>query len=144
RKIAPALAAGCTVIIKPATLTPLTALAFGQILLEAGVPEGVVSIAPTSKARPVTGPLIQDRRLHKLSFTGTTEVGRALLKEAADNVLRTSMELGGCAPFIVFEEAHLDAALVGARLAKLRNMGEACTAANSFLVHESLAEEFAR
>ena len=144
RKIAPALAAGCTVILKPATLPPLTALAFGQILLEAGVPEGVVSILPTSKARPVTGPLIQDRRLRKLSFTGSTEVGRALLREAADNVLRTSMELGGCAPFIVFEDADLDAALTGARQAKLRNMGEACTAANSFLVHESLAEEFGR
>ncbi|WP_324649965.1 NAD-dependent succinate-semialdehyde dehydrogenase [Georgenia sp. H159] len=144
RKIAPALAAGCTVILKPATLTPLTALAFGQILIDAGVPEGVVSIVPTSKARPVTGPLIQDRRLRKLSFTGSTEVGRALLKEAADNVLRTSMELGGCAPFIVFEDADLDAALLGARQAKLRNMGEACTAANSFLVHESVAEEFSR
>lgn len=144
RKIAPALAAGCTVILKPATLTPLTALAFGQILLEAGVPAGVVNIVPTSSARPVTGPLIQDRRLRKLSFTGSTEVGQALLKEAADNVLRTSMELGGRAPFIVFEDADLDAALLGARQAKLRNMGEACTAANSFLVHESLAEEFTR
>ena len=144
RKIAPALAAGCTVILKPATLTPLTALAFGQILLEAGVPDGVVNIVPTSSARTVTGPLLQDRRLRKLSFTGSTAVGRSLLKDAADNVLRTSMELGGCAPFIVFEDADLDAALTGARQAKLRNMGEACTAANSFLVHESLAEEFAR
>ena len=144
RKIAPALAAGCTVILKPATLTPLTSLAFGQILIDAGIPQGVVSIVPTSHARPVTGPIIQDRRLRKLSFTGSTEVGMALLREAAGNVLRTSMELGGCAPFIVFEDADLDAALVGARQAKLRNMGEACTAANRFLVHESVAEEFGR
>ena len=142
RKIAPALAAGCTVILKPATLTPLTALAFGQVLLDAGIPPGVVNILPTSNARPVTGPLIQDRRLRKLSFTGSTQVGRALLQEAAGNVLRTSMELGGLAPFLVFEDADLDAALLGARQAKLRNMGEACTAANRFLVHESLAEEF--
>lgn len=144
RKIAPALAAGCTVILKPAALTPLTALALGQILIDAGVPDGVVNILPTSSARTVTGPLLQDRRLRKLSFTGSTEVGRALLREAADNVLRTSMELGGCAPFLLFEDADLDAALVGARQAKLRNMGEACTAANRFLVHESLAEEFSR
>ncbi len=144
RKIAPALAAGCTVILKPAALTPLTALALGQILLDAGVPDGVVNIVPTSSAQPVTGPLIRDRRLRKLSFTGSTEVGRALLGAAADNVLRTSMELGGCAPFIVLEDADLDAALAGARQAKLRNMGEACTAANRFLVHESVAEEFSR
>nr|WP_226924387.1 NAD-dependent succinate-semialdehyde dehydrogenase [Georgenia satyanarayanai] len=144
RKIAPALAAGCTVILKPAALTPLTALALGQILLDAGVPDGVVNILPTSAARAVTGPLLRDRRLRKLSFTGSTEVGRALLRDAADNVLRTSMELGGSAPFIVFADADLDAALVGARQAKLRNMGEACTAANRFLVHESVAEEFSR
>lgn len=144
RKIAPALAAGCTVILKPAALTPLTALAFGQILVDVGVPEGVVSIVPTSRAQPVTGPLIQDRRLRKLSFTGSTPVGVALLKEAADNVLRTSMELGGCAPFIVFEDADIETAVAGARQAKLRNMGEACTAANRFYVHESVADEFAR
>ncbi|WP_454085433.1 NAD-dependent succinate-semialdehyde dehydrogenase [Georgenia sp. Marseille-Q6866] len=144
RKIAPALAAGCTVVLKPAALTPLTALALGRILLDAGVPDGVVNIVPTSSARTVTGPLLQDRRLRKLSFTGSTEVGRSLLREAADNVLRTSMELGGSAPFIVFGDADLDAALVGARQAKLRNMGEACTAANRFLVHEDVAEEFSR
>lgn len=144
RKVAPALAAGCTLILKPSTLTPLTALAFGQILQDAGVPEGVVSVLPTSHTPPVTGPLIRDRRLRKLSFTGSTAVGQALLREAADNVLRTSMELGGCAPFIVFEDADLDAALEGALKAKLRNMGEACTAANRFLVHESVAEEFSR
>ncbi|MBD8061556.1 NAD-dependent succinate-semialdehyde dehydrogenase [Oceanitalea stevensii] len=144
RKIAPALAAGCTVVLKPAALTPLTALALGQILLDAGVPDGVVNIVPTSSARTVTGPLLQDRRLRKLSFTGSTEVGRALLKEAAGNVLRTSMELGGSAPFVVFADADLDAALAGARQAKLRNMGEACTAANRFLVHEDVAEEFSR
>jgi succinate-semialdehyde dehydrogenase/glutarate-semialdehyde dehydrogenase len=142
RKIAPALAAGCTTLLKPAALTPLTALAFGQILIDAGVPAGVVSILPTSRAQAVTGPLIQDRRLRKLSFTGSTEVGVALLKEAADNVLRTSMELGGCAPFIVFEDADVEKAVAGARQAKLRNMGEACTAANRFYVHASVVERF--
>lgn len=144
RKAAPALAAGCTVILKPAELTPLTALAFGQIMMDAGVPPGVVNILPTSDAISVTGPLIRDSRLRKLSFTGSTKVGMALLREAADNVLRTSMELGGCAPFIVFEDADVEEALAGARYAKMRNMGEACTAANRFLVHESLAEEFAQ
>ncbi|MFC7404613.1 NAD-dependent succinate-semialdehyde dehydrogenase [Georgenia alba] len=143
RKIAPALAAGCTTILKPANATPLTALAFGQILREVGVPDGVVNIIPTNTAQPVTGPIIQDRRLRKLSFTGSTAVGSALLKEAADNVLRTSMELGGCAPFLVFEDADLDAAVAGARLAKLRNMGEACTAANRLYVHRSIADDFA-
>lgn len=142
RKIAPALAAGCTTILKPAALTPLTALAFAEILHEVGVPAGVVNVLPTSNAQAVTGPIIADPRLRKLSFTGSTQVGKALLREAADNVLRSSMELGGCAPFIVFADADLDAALRGARQAKLRNMGEACTAANRFLVHESLAEEF--
>ncbi|HLS49826.1 MAG TPA: NAD-dependent succinate-semialdehyde dehydrogenase [Actinomycetaceae bacterium] len=142
RKIAPALAAGCTTILKPAALTPLTALAFAQILHDVGIPPGVVNVLPTSEAQAVTGPIIADPRLRKLSFTGSTQVGKALLREAADNVLRTSMELGGCAPFIVFDDADLDAALRGARQAKLRNMGEACTAANRFLVHESLAEEF--
>lgn len=144
RKLAPALAAGCTAILKPATLTPLTALAFAEILHEVGVPPGVVNLLPTSCAQPVTGPILADPRLRKLSFTGSTQVGKALLEEAAGNVLRTSMELGGCAPFIVFEDADLDAALLGARQAKLRNMGEACTAANHFLVHESLGDEFAR
>ncbi|ROR72566.1 NAD-dependent succinate-semialdehyde dehydrogenase [Bogoriella caseilytica] len=143
RKIAPALAAGCTVVLKPAEATPLTSLAFAQILAEAGLPDGVVNVIPTSDAQPVTGPIIQDRRLRKLSFTGSTAVGKALLGEASQNVLRTSMELGGCAPFLVFEDADLDVALQAARAAKLRNIGEACTAANSFYVHESLAEEFA-
>ncbi|MDD9205387.1 aldehyde dehydrogenase family protein, partial [Georgenia sp. 10Sc9-8] len=139
RKIAPALAAGCTVILKPAAMTPLTALAFGQILQEVGVPEGVVNIVPTSSSSPVTGPIIKDRRLRKLSFTGSTEVGRTLLAEASENVLKTSMELGGCAPFIVFEDADIPEAVAGAKAAKLRNMGEACTAANRFYVHESVA-----
>jgi succinate-semialdehyde dehydrogenase/glutarate-semialdehyde dehydrogenase len=143
RKIAPALAAGCTVVLKPAAATPLTALAFGEVLREVGVPAGVVNIVPTATAQPVTGPLVADPRLRKLSFTGSTEVGSALLREAADRVLRTSMELGGCAPFLVFDDADLEAAVAGARLAKLRNMGEACTAANRFYVQEAVADEFA-
>ncbi|GAA4415303.1 NAD-dependent succinate-semialdehyde dehydrogenase [Georgenia halophila] len=143
RKIAPALAAGCTVILKPSDATPLTALAFGEILREVGVPDGVVNIIPTRFAPPVTGPVIKDRRLRKLSFTGSTAVGSALLKEAADNVLRTSMELGGCAPLIVFEDADIAEVVTGTKMAKLRNMGEACTAANRLYVHESIAEEFA-
>lgn len=144
RKAAPALAAGCTTILKPANLTPLTALAFGNVCREVGIPRGVVNVIPAAEARPVTGPIIADRRLRKLSFTGSTPVGMALMKEAAANVVRTSMELGGCAPFIVFEDADLEAALAAARITKLRNMGEACNAANSFYVHASLADEFAR
>ena len=142
RKIAPAIAAGCTMVVKPAALTPLTTLLLTSVLEEAGLPAGVLNVVPTSNAGKVTGPLLQDPRLRKLSFTGSTEVGRSLLKDAADQVLRTSMELGGNAPFLVFEDADLDAAVDGAMLAKLRNMGEACTAANRFIVHESLAEEF--
>ena len=142
RKIAPALAAGCTSVLKPAALTPLTALLFAEVLREAGVPDGVVNVIPTTRAGAVTGPLITDPRLRKLSFTGSTEVGRRLIADAAHQVLRVSMELGGNAPFLVFEDADVDAAVEGALLAKLRNGGEACVAANRFLVHESVAEEF--
>jgi succinate-semialdehyde dehydrogenase/glutarate-semialdehyde dehydrogenase len=143
RKIAPALAAGCTAIIKPAELTPLTTLYFAKLLQDAGLPAGVLGVLTTSKSSAISAPIISDLRLRKLSFTGSTPVGVALLKQAADNVLRTSMELGGNAPFIVFEDADLDKAVDGAMLAKFRNIGEACTAANRFIVHESIADEFA-
>ena len=143
RKIAPALAAGCTVIIKPAALTPLTTLLFVKLLEEVGLPAGVVNVLTTSSSGAVSEPVITDRRLRKLSFTGSTPVGVALLKQAADGVLRTSMELGGNAPFIVFEDADLDKAVEGALTAKFRNIGQACTAANRFIVHESVADEFA-
>jgi succinate-semialdehyde dehydrogenase/glutarate-semialdehyde dehydrogenase len=144
RKIAPALAAGCTVIVKPADLTPLTTLAFVRLLEEAGLPAGVVNVVTTTRSPEVCAPILADPRLRKLSFTGSTAVGRALLRQAADGVLRTSMELGGNAPFLVFEDADLDRAVDGAMLAKFRNMGEACTAANRFLVHEDVADEFTR
>jgi succinate-semialdehyde dehydrogenase/glutarate-semialdehyde dehydrogenase len=144
RKIAPALAAGCTVVIKPAELTPLTTLYFAKLLADAGLPAGVVNVITTSSSQLVSAPIIADPRLRKLSFTGSTAVGRALLKQAADGVLRTSMELGGNAPFVVFGDADLDKAVDGAMLAKFRNIGQACTAANRFIVHESLAEEFSR
>ena len=144
RKIAPAIAAGCTMIVKPATLTPLTTLLLTSVLEEVGLPAGVLNVIPTSNAGAVTGPIIKDPRLRKLSFTGSTEVGRSLLKDSADQILRTSMELGGNAPFLVFEDADLDSAVEGAMIAKLRNMGEACTAANRFLVHESVAEQFSK
>ncbi|MDR6612090.1 NAD-dependent succinate-semialdehyde dehydrogenase [Leifsonia sp. 1010] len=144
RKIAPALAAGCTVVVKPAELTPLTTLFFAQLLADAGVPAGVVNVIPTSTARTVSEPIIADPRLRKLSFTGSTPVGRSLLAQAGQNVLRTSMELGGNAPFVVFGDADLDKAVEGAMLAKFRNIGQACTAANRFIVHESVADEFAR
>jgi succinate-semialdehyde dehydrogenase / glutarate-semialdehyde dehydrogenase len=143
RKIAPAIAAGCTMIVKPATLTPLTTLLFAHTLEKAGLPPGVLNVIPTSTAGAVTGPLITDPRLRKLSFTGSTEIGRSLLEASAHQVLRTSMELGGNAPFIVFDDADIDGAVDGALIAKLRNMGEACTAANRFIVHESIAAEFA-
>jgi succinate-semialdehyde dehydrogenase/glutarate-semialdehyde dehydrogenase len=142
RKLAPALAAGCTSVLKPAPETPLTALAFVALLEEVGLPPGVLNAVTTTRAAEVTAPLIQDRRLRKLSFTGSTAVGRELLSQAASNVLRTSMELGGNAPFIVFDDADLPAAVAGAMQAKLRNMGEACTAANRFIVHERVAEKF--
>ena len=142
RKIGPALAAGCTVVLKPAKETPLTALAVAGILAEAGVPDGVVNVLPTSKPGPLTEAMLADPRVRKLSFTGSTEVGRMLLKTAADHVTNCSMELGGNAPFLVFEDADIDAAVAGAFLAKMRNGGEACTAANRFYVHESVAAEF--
>jgi succinate-semialdehyde dehydrogenase/glutarate-semialdehyde dehydrogenase len=143
RKIAPAVAAGCTMVLKPAKLTPLTSQLFAALMQEAGLPAGVLNVIASTSAGATTGPLIKDTRLRKLSFTGSTEVGRRLLSDASETVLRTSMELGGNAPFVVFEDADIDAAVAGAMLAKLRNMGEACTAANRFIVHESVAEEFA-
>jgi len=143
RKIGPAIAAGCTMVVKPAKQTPLSMLALAQILDEAGLPGGVLNVFTSRSARETTAPLIADPRLRKLSFTGSTEVGRTLIAAAAaDNVLRVSMELGGNAPFLVFEDADLDAAVEGAMLAKMRNNGEACTAANRFHVHESVAEQF--
>jgi succinate-semialdehyde dehydrogenase/glutarate-semialdehyde dehydrogenase len=143
RKIAPALAAGCTVVIKPAELTPLTTLAFAKLMLEAGLPAGVLNVVTTTHSGDVSAPIIADPRLRKLSFTGSTPVGRTLLKQAADGILRTSMELGGNAPFVIFEDADLDKAVDGAMLAKFRNIGQACTAANRFIVHESIADAFA-
>jgi succinate-semialdehyde dehydrogenase/glutarate-semialdehyde dehydrogenase len=144
RKIAPALAAGCTVVIKPPALTPLTTLFFTKLLEEAGLPKGVVNVVQTSKSSALSAPIISDPRLRKLSFTGSTEVGRKLIAQAAEGVLRVSMELGGNAPFVVFDDADLDKAVEGALLAKFRNIGQACTAANRFIVHEDVAEEFAR
>ncbi|MGH2905960.1 MAG: NAD-dependent succinate-semialdehyde dehydrogenase [Solirubrobacterales bacterium] len=143
RKIGPALAAGCTVVMKPAKETPLSAFALAQALIDAGLPDGVVNIVCGSSASQIVGPLLKDPRTRKLSFTGSTEVGRELIKQSADNVLKVSMELGGNAPFIVHEDADLDAAVEGAVLAKMRNNGEACTAANRFHAHESIATEFA-
>jgi succinate-semialdehyde dehydrogenase / glutarate-semialdehyde dehydrogenase len=143
RKIGPALAAGCTVIVKPASLTPLSTLLFVKVLQEAGLPAGVVNVLTTSHSGAVSKPILSDSRLRKLSFTGSTAVGVSLLKQAADRVLRTSMELGGNAPFVVFDDADLDAAVNGAMIAKFRNIGQACTAGNRFIVHESIADEFA-
>jgi succinate-semialdehyde dehydrogenase/glutarate-semialdehyde dehydrogenase len=142
RKIAPAIAAGCTMVLKPAGLTPLTALYFAQVLQDAGLPAGVLNVVQTTDAGALTGPLIADPRLRKLSFTGSTSVGKRLIAAAADQVLRVSMELGGNAPFLVFDDADLDKAVDGAMIAKLRNGGEACTAANRLIVHESVADEF--
>jgi succinate-semialdehyde dehydrogenase / glutarate-semialdehyde dehydrogenase len=144
RKIGPALAAGCTVVLKPASETPLTALAIAGLLAEAGVPDGVVNVLPSRKSGAVVSAMLNDPRVRKLSFTGSTEVGRILLREAADTVVNTSMELGGNAPFIIFQDADIDAAIEGALLAKMRNGGEACTAANRFYVHEAVADEFSR
>jgi succinate-semialdehyde dehydrogenase/glutarate-semialdehyde dehydrogenase len=144
RKIAPAVAAGCTMVVKPAQQTPLSMLALAKILEEAGLPGGVLNVITASKSGAVIEPLLKDERTRKLSFTGSTEVGRKLIEQSADQILRVSMELGGNAPFLVFEDADLDAAVEGAMLAKMRNVGEACTAANRFHVHESLVEEFAR
>ncbi|HEV7567696.1 MAG TPA: NAD-dependent succinate-semialdehyde dehydrogenase [Microbacteriaceae bacterium] len=144
RKVAPALAAGCTVVIKPAELTPLTTLYFARLLEDAGLPAGVLNVITTSASGEVSGPIIEDPRLRKLSFTGSTAVGQKLIAQSAHGVLRTSMELGGNAPFVVFEDADLDRAVDGAMIAKFRNIGQACTAANRFIVHESIADEFAR
>ena len=143
RKIAPALAAGCTAVLKPAELTPLTTLYLTDLLVEAGLPPGVLNVVTTTNARELSEPILADPRLRKLSFTGSTPVGRALLAQASENVLRTSMELGGNAPFLVFEDADLDAAVEGALTAKFRNVGQACTAANRFLVAEPIAADFA-
>jgi succinate-semialdehyde dehydrogenase/glutarate-semialdehyde dehydrogenase len=143
RKIGPALAAGCTMVLKPASDTPLTALAVAEILADAGVPAGVVNVLPSRSSGKVVSAMLHDARVRKVSFTGSTEVGRLLLAQAADNVVNTSMELGGNAPFLVFEDADLDAAVEGAMVAKMRNAGEACTAANRFYVHSSVAEDFA-
>ena len=144
RKIAPALAAGCTVVIKPPELTPLTTLFFTQLLADAGVPAGVVNVVTTTTSGEVSAPIIADPRLRKLSFTGSTPVGRKLIAQAAEGVLRVSMELGGNAPFVVFDDADLDKAVDGALLAKFRNVGQACTAANRFIVHAAVADEFTR
>jgi succinate-semialdehyde dehydrogenase/glutarate-semialdehyde dehydrogenase len=143
RKIGPAVAAGCTMVIKPAGLTPLSMLALAQILEQAGLPAGVLNVVTTTASGTVMGPLLADGRVRKLSFTGSTEVGRQLIAQSAPNVLRVSMELGGNAPFLVFADADLDAAVEGAMLAKMRNIGEACTAANRFHVAEPVAEAFA-
>ena len=144
RKIGPALAAGCPVVLKPASDTPLTMLALMPILEEAGVPGGVVNVIPSRSSGKVVSAMLHDPRVRIVSFTGSTEVGRKLLHEAADNVVKPAMELGGNAPFIVFEDADLDAAIEGAMIAKMRNMGEACTSANRFYVHEKVHDEFAK
>ncbi|WP_431874638.1 NAD-dependent succinate-semialdehyde dehydrogenase [Amycolatopsis sacchari] len=144
RKIGPAIAAGCTMVIKPAEQTPLSMLALAAILTEAGLPAGVLNVVTTTDPGGVMEPLIRDGRARKLSFTGSTAVGRKLLEQCADKVLRTSMELGGNAPFLVFDDADLDAAVDGAMQAKMRNIGEACTAANRFYVQRGVADEFAR
>jgi succinate-semialdehyde dehydrogenase / glutarate-semialdehyde dehydrogenase len=144
RKIGPALAAGCTVVIKPAAQTPLTTLALAAVLIEAGLPDGVLNVITTSRSGKVSAPIIADPRLRKLTFTGSTGVGQKLIEQSAQNVLKVSMELGGNAPFVVFGDADLDKAVDGAMLAKMRNIGEACTAANRFIVHESVADEFSR
>src|SRR3954464_6471160 len=143
RKIGPAIAAGCTMIIKPAQQTPLSMLALAKIFQEAGLPEGVLNVVTSSKSSDVSKPLISDPRLRKLTFTGSTEVGRMLVEQSAQGLLRTSMELGGNAPFLVFSDTHVDAAVEGAVIAKMRNIGEACTAANRFHVADGVADEFA-
>jgi succinate-semialdehyde dehydrogenase / glutarate-semialdehyde dehydrogenase len=142
RKVGPALAAGCTVVLKPAPQTPLTTLLFAQVMQEAGLPAGVLNVVTTTRPETVSEPLMADPRLRKVSFTGSTKVGRMLLRMASDQVLRTSMELGGNAPFVVCADADLDAAVKGALIAKMRNVGEACIAANRFYVHESVADAF--
>ena len=143
RKIGPAIAAGCTMVVKPAELTPLTMLALAATLEEVGLPAGVLNIVTTSDSKSLSKALMADDRLRKVSFTGSTAVGKVIIRQSADELQRVSMELGGNAPFVVFEDADVDAAVDGAMIAKMRNMGEACTAANRFLVHESVADEFA-
>jgi succinate-semialdehyde dehydrogenase/glutarate-semialdehyde dehydrogenase len=142
RKIGPAIAAGCTMVIKPAQQTPLSMYALAQILEEAGLPAGVLNVVTSKSSGDVSKPIIGDPRLRKLTFTGSTEVGRKLVEQSAEGLLRTSMELGGNAPFLVFEDAYVDAAVEGAMIAKMRNIGEACTAANRFHVHDSVRDEF--
>ncbi len=142
RKIGPALAAGCTVVLKPASDTPLTALALADLLTDAGVPPGVVNVLPSQRSSTVVPAMLADPRVNKLSFTGSTEVGRTLLEQAAERIVSTSMELGGNAPFLVFEDADIDAAVEGAMVAKMRNGGQSCIAANRFYVHAAVADEF--
>jgi len=144
RKIGPAVAAGCTMVVKPASQTPLSMLMLARILEEAGLPPGVLNLVTTAHSGSTMEPLIRDSRTRKLSFTGSTEIGRKLMEQASDQLLRLSMELGGNAPFLIFEDADLDAAVEGAMLAKMRNVGEACTAANRFHVAEPVAEEFTK
>jgi len=144
RKIGPAIAAGCTMVVKPASQTPLTMLALAELLRECGLPDGVLNVITTSHTGDVMEPLIRDPRLRKLTFTGSTAIGRRLVEQSAEQLLRVSMELGGNAPFIVFEDADLERAVDGAMLAKMRNIGEACTAANRLFVHEAVAEDFGR
>ncbi len=143
RKMGPAIAAGCTMVVKPAHETPLTMLLLAEVLRESGLPDGVLNLVTTTHSGAVCEPVIRDPRLRKLTFTGSTAVGKVLVGQSADQLLRVSMELGGNAPFLVFEDADLDAAVEGAMLAKMRNIGEACTAANRFFAHESVADEFA-
>jgi succinate-semialdehyde dehydrogenase/glutarate-semialdehyde dehydrogenase len=142
RKIGPAIAAGCTMVLKPAGATPLSALAVAQILEQAGLPAGVLNVITSSSSSSVSEPVINDFRLRKLSFTGSTEVGKKLVEQSASQLLRVSMELGGNAPFLIFDDADLDAAVEGAITAKMRNIGEACTAANRFHVAESVKDRF--
>jgi succinate-semialdehyde dehydrogenase/glutarate-semialdehyde dehydrogenase len=144
RKIGPAVAAGCTMVLKPAQLTPLTSLYLAALLAEAGLPPGVLNVVTSRSASKTVGPLMTDPRLRKVSFTGSTEVGRTLVEQSASNLLRVSLELGGNAPFLVFDDADLDAAIEGAVIAKMRNNGESCVAANRFHVAEPLADEFTR
>src|SRR3954471_21340754 len=144
RKIGPAVAAGCTMVVKPAQQTPLSMLLLAEILADVGLPDGVLNVVPTTKASDITGPLFGDPRLRKVSFTGSTPVGKKLMEQAAEHLLRVSMELGGNAPFLVFADADLDAAVDQAVVAKMRNMGESCVAANRFHVHESIADEFTK
>ena len=144
RKIGPAIAAGCTMVVKPAQQTPLSMLLLADILREVGLPDGVLNVVPTTKASDVTGPLFEDGRLRKVSFTGSTPVGKKLMEQASKHLLRVSMELGGNAPYLVFDDADLDAAVEQAVIAKMRNIGESCVAANRFHVHESVADEFAQ